>query len=162
MGYAHDVGAGLAVVNAYTLALTSAAAGITTASTASMGEPLDRQSMGGHFQSVKSCVSLFARVTSTSGSGYCTVGLALEDADSSESTSFSAFTTATTLTLGSTSAAAATNYYGIHSQDIDLAGAGRWIRQVVTITKVATSSIDTVQADGVLVFGGASIIPATT
>jgi hypothetical protein len=163
MGYAHDIGSQLAVVNGYTLALTSAAAGFTTASTAAFGDVIDRLGMAGNFQSVKSVVALFNRQVSTSGSGYCTVGLRLEHGDSSNSTSMTAAqTTETTKVIGCTSDAAAANFYTIHSQDIDLASAKRYIRQVVTITKVATSSADTVQAEGVLIFGGAAVNPATT
>lgn len=163
MGYAHDIGSKLAVVNGYTLALTSAAAGFTTASTAAFGDVIDRQAMAGSFQSVKSVVALFNRQVSTSGSGYCTVGLRLEHGDSSNSTSMTAAqTTETTKVIGCTSDAAAANFYGIHSQDIDLASCKRFLRQTVTITKVATSSADTVQAEGILIFGGANVNPAST
>lgn len=159
--YAHDIGSQVAVLNGFTLALTSAAAGITTASTAALGQVIDRTALTGNYQSCKNTVALFSRATSTSGSAYCTVGISIEDADSSESTSFSAFTTSKSYTFGCTSEIAATNTYGTHSQDVDLSGAGRYIRQVVTITKVATSSADTVQAEGVLIFGGGSVLPAT-
>ena len=163
MGYAHDIGSQVAVVNGYTLALTSAAAGFTTASTAAFGDVIDRVSMGSHFNSCKNVVALFARQASTSGYGYATVGLRLEHGDSSNSTSMTAAqTTETTKVIGCTSDAAAANFYCIHSQDIDLASAKRYIRQVVTLTKVATSSVDTIQAEGVLLFGGGSPNPAST
>jgi hypothetical protein len=161
MGYAHDIGSQVAVVHSYTLALTSAAAGVTTASTASMGEPIDRLAMAGDFQSVKNCVSLFFRAATTATPAN-TVTIALEDSDTSGSTSFVAYTTATSKIIGCTSGLAATNYYGQHSQDIDLAGAGRWLRQVVTVINTATCSSDTMQAEGYLIFGGCSVAPATT
>jgi hypothetical protein len=161
MGYAHDIGSQLAVVHGYTLPLTSHAAGVTTASTESMGEPVDRLAMAGSFESVKSCVAVYF-VGATTQKAACTVTLALEDAASSNSTSFAAYTTATSKIIGCTSELAATNYYGIVSQDIDLAGADRWIRQVVTVINTATCSSDTTQAEGVLVFGGVNILPAST
>lgn len=161
MGYAHDIGSQVAVVHGYTLPLTSHAAGVTTASTESMGEPIDRQAMAGDFQSVKNCVAVYF-VGATTQTPALTVTLALEDADTSGSTSFVAFTTATSKTIGCTSQLAATNYYGVHSQDIDLAGAGRWVRSIVTVINVATCSSDTCQAEGFLIFGGASVCPATT
>jgi hypothetical protein len=156
----HDIGSQVAVVNAYTLALTSAAAGLTTSSTASQGEPVDRTTLTGNYHSVKSVVSLFSRAASTSGNAYPTVGLRLEESDSSGGT-YTAHTTEVGKVIGCTSESAALNSYCIHSQDIDLGGAKRWIRQVVTITKVATSSADTLQAEGLLIFGGPSVLPAT-
>jgi hypothetical protein len=161
MGYAHDIGSRVAVVHGYTLPLTSHAAGVTTASTESMGEPIDRSAMADTFQSVKSVVALYF-VGATTQTAACTVTLALEHAASSESTSFSVHTTATTKIVGCTSGLAATNYYSAHSQDIDLAGAKRWIRQVVTVINTATCSSDTCQAEGLLVFGGARVLPAST
>ena len=161
MGYAHDIGSQLAVLPGITIAPTSTT-GFTTGSTASMGFPVDRQALAGNYQSVKSIVSLFNRQVSTSAAGYVTVGLSLEHGDSSNSTSFTAaHTTATSIDVGCTSELAAANYSECHFQDIDLAGAKRWIRQVVTLARIATSSFDTIQADGVLVFGGASILPGT-
>ena len=160
MGYVHDIGSQLTALHAYTLALTSAAAGITTASTASMGQVIDRLSYG-DYNSMKSVVCLFSRITSTSAAGYATVGINIEHGDSSESTSMSAFTTQTTKVVGTTSNTAAANYYGFITQDVDLAGAKRYMRQIVTITKVATSSFDTIQAEGAFIFDGASITPTT-
>lgn len=161
MGYAHDIGSQLAVVAGIVIAPTSTT-GFTTASTASMGFPIDRQALAGDYQSVKSIVALFNRQISTSAAGYVTVGLRLEHADSSNSTSFTAaHTTATSIDVGCTSELAAANYSECHFQDIDLSGAKRWIRQVVTLARPATCSFDTVQADGVLVFGGGSVLPGT-
>jgi len=161
MGFAHDIGSRLAVVHGYTLPLTSHAAGVTTASTEAMGEPVDRLAMAGDFQSVKNCVSLFF-TGATTQTAACTVTIALEDADTSGSTSFVAYTTATSKIIGCTSGLAATNYYGQHSQDIDLAGAGRWIRQVVTVINTATCSSDTIQGEGYFIFGGCVVSPAST
>lgn len=161
MAYAYDIGSQIAVAHSYTLPLTSHAAGVTTASTESMGLVIDRQALAGDYQSVKSMVAVYFVGATTQTPGL-TVTLKLEEADSSESTSFSAFTTAKTVTIGSTAAAAATNYYGKLEEDIDLSGAARYIRQVVTVANVATCSSDTCQAEGVLIFGGARILPATS
>jgi hypothetical protein len=159
--HAHDIGSQLAAVNAITIAPTSST-GITTGSTGSMGFPVDRRAMASDFNSAKLVVSLFSRQVSTSGSGYCTVTLNVEDGASSESTSFSAYTTAVSYSVGCTSQAAAGNYQEIVSQDVNLAGAGRWLRALVTVARPATSSYDLIQAEGVWIFGGASILPATT
>ena len=162
MAYDFDIGSQVVAVPGITIAPTSST-GFTTGSTASMGFPVDRLGMTGSFQSVKSIVALFNRQVSTSACGYVTVGLSLEHGDSSESTSFTeAYSTATSISVGCTSQAAAANYEELHYQDIDLSGCKRWVRQVVTLARPATSSFDTIQADGVLVFGGANVLPAST
>jgi hypothetical protein len=161
MGFAHDIGSQIASVCAYHLPLTSHAAGVTTASTEAVGESIDRLAMAGNFQSCKSVVGLFF-TGATTQTAACTVTLALEDADTSGSTSFVAYTTAVSKIIGCTSGLAATNYWATITQDVDLAGAGRWVRQVVTVINTATCSSDTMEAIGVLEFGGCAIAPATT
>src|SRR5574343_822690 len=141
--HAHDIGSQLAVVGSYHLPLTSHAAGVTTASTEALGAVIDRLQFKSDFTSVKSIVGLFFQGATTQTPA-CTVTLALEDAASSESTSFSAYTTATSKIVGSTAAAAAAVYNEYISQDVNLAGAQRYIRQVVTVINTATCSSDTI------------------
>jgi hypothetical protein len=161
MGYDFDIGSQVAVAHGYSLSLTSST-GFTTGSTASMGDPIDLWAIGGNPKSCKSIVSLFNKQVSTSALGYCTVTLKLETADSSNSTAFdAAHTTADSQSVGCTSEAAAANYSEFITQDINLDGAERWIRQVVTIARAATSSFDGVTAEGVLIFGGLSVLPGT-
>lgn len=159
--YDLDIGSQLPVIHGYSLGLTSST-GFTTGSTASMGDPIDLWAITGNPKSCKSIVSLFNKQTSTSAGGYVTVTLALETADSSNSTAFdAAHTTAVSQLVGCTSQEAAANYSEVVLQDINLDGAKRWIRQIVTIARTATSSFDSVQGEGVLVFGGLSVLPSS-
>lgn len=158
MAYAFDIGSQIKAEAGFVLRLTSAAAGITTASTASLGEVIDRLSYPGN--SVVNLVKVTAKIASTAAS-YITVGIRLEDADSSESTSFGEYTTEVQKYVGSTAAAAASTYQNVVVQNVDLSGAKRYIRQVVTIAPAATCSSGTTQAEGVLIFGGLPQMPST-
>jgi hypothetical protein len=161
MAHAYDIGSQLVPVGSYRLVLTSHAAGITTASTESMGKEIDLWQYKNHFASCQSIVALDF-VGATTQTPACTVTLRMEDADTSGSTSFVAYTTAVSKVVGCTSELAATNYIDTISQDVNLSGASRWIRQVVTVINTATCSSDTITAVGCLAFGGASILPPTT
>lgn len=159
--YERNIGSQLAAVHSYSLGLTSST-GFTTGSTASMGDPIDLWAITGNPRSMKAIVSLFNKQTSTSAGGYVTAAISIETADSSNSTAFdAAHTTAVSQAVGCTSQEAAANYSEIVTQDVDLSSAERWIRQIVTIARTATSSFDSVQGEGVFVFGGLSVLPGT-
>jgi hypothetical protein len=149
-----DVGRRLKVVAG--VSLTSAA--VPSSSGAALtGATIDRLGLGRMYYSCKSVGK--GRFV---GSTVQNVSLAASFQHSSDGTSWDSYSTATNASaaVGSTGATGAQAVEAIVEQNVNLAGARRYVRQVLTPSFSSGTSGDSAYFSGDVVFGGADERPA--
>jgi hypothetical protein len=157
--FQHDVGAFVKAESALkSTNLTDLSTSVTFT-----GVAIDRQALGRHYNSCKAVVAAcYTGAATSSAAGYATITLNFQDSpDGSTFANYSTATVPSTVTIGSTaSTGAAGAVYGEIEQDVDLAGADRYVRITTVGTLAGTSSANALSLHGILIFGGADELPA--
>jgi hypothetical protein len=141
---------------------TAALAPVTinsSAGAAQSGITIDRQAYGRGYHSA----SILAAVKLT-GSTVQAVAVAVAFEHSSDGSSWDSYSTGSNVSkaIGSTGATGAQAVNDVVNAPVNLAGARRYVRAVVTPTFSATSSGDTAALAAIAALGGADELPATS
>ena len=128
----------------------------TTAGTAVNGGWLDRRSLGSHYQSCKVVVPFsYVKATGTTIS----VTARLQQSSAGSTVGMSGLSTGTATTVAAGVSATATTV-GQAFADVELTTAQRYLRVQVSPQISVVSSVNALNCQGTIVFGGADVNPA--